>query len=79
MPIRQYKDMFTHALQRGVQMQKSKYDDGDWNMRRRFAEQTKWLWEESKQKEDTDPISSGVLFLGPASIGLVRLKKNSRI
>ena len=55
-PIRQYKDMFTHALQRGVQMQKSKYDDGDWNMRRRFAEQTKWFWEESKQKEDTDSL-----------------------
>jgi hypothetical protein len=48
--------MFTHALQKGVQMQKSEYDDGDWNMRQRFAEQTKWFWKESKQKEDTDSL-----------------------
>jgi hypothetical protein len=39
-------------------MQESEYNDGDSNMRRRFAEQTKKFWQESKQKEDTDRPST---------------------
>ena len=39
-------------------MTQSEYNDGDWNMRRRFAEQTKRFWKESKQKEDTDQPST---------------------
>ena len=39
-------------------MTQSEYNDGDRNMRQRFAEQIKRFWKESKQKEDTDRSST---------------------